>query len=81
MRSHVRRRFWIEVGLAALSGTLAVVTLLWEDWIEIVFRIDPDRHGGSVERLIVLGLGAVSLAFAVLGRLEWRRSRIAASEA
>jgi hypothetical protein len=36
-------RVWIESGLACLAAVLAATTLLFRDWIEIVFRVDPDR--------------------------------------
>jgi len=28
---------------------LAAITLFWHDWIEAVFRINPDSGGGSAE--------------------------------
>lgn len=43
------RRFKVELGLAGLSSQLLVLTLAWRDWIEIVFRIDPDHGNGSLE--------------------------------
>jgi hypothetical protein len=32
-----------------------VVTLFWHDWIEAVFRVDPDQGKGSAEWLVVAG--------------------------
>src|SRR6516165_2255800 len=37
-----RRRLRLEVGLAILSVLLFFATLLWPEWIEIVFGVDPD---------------------------------------
>jgi hypothetical protein len=55
-----------------------VLTLVWKDWIEIVFRVDPDQHSGSLEWLIVLIPAATSLVLAMAGRKEWRQSRVEA---
>ena len=49
----VRRRFWIEAGLGTASFVLLVLTLIWHDWIEIVFGVDPDQRSGFAEWLIV----------------------------
>ncbi len=51
---------------------LAVVTLVWHDWIELVFGVDPDHGSGAVEWLIVALAAAVALAFGVMARAEWR---------
>jgi hypothetical protein len=56
---------------------LAVITLFWHDWIEAVFRIDPDSGGGSAEWLIVVVLLLVTVALAVGARHEWRRGGLA----
>lgn len=69
---NVRRRFCYELGLCVLSATLLVVTLVWHDWIELVFGFDPDQGNGALEWMIsaLSAVGAVS--FAVLARVEWR---------
>jgi hypothetical protein len=36
-----RRRFWIELGLAVLSGLLLVLELVRVDWIESLLGVDP----------------------------------------
>jgi hypothetical protein len=74
----LRARFWIEAGLALASFIFAVLTIVWRDWIEIVFRVDPDHHSGSLEWGIVLVAAAVTIAFAAAARVEWRK-RVAAS--
>jgi hypothetical protein len=58
---------------------LAAITLFWHDWIEAVFRINPDSDGGSAEWLMVLVLLFVTVALAVGARREWHRARLAAS--
>jgi undecaprenyl pyrophosphate phosphatase UppP len=75
----LRRRFWIETFLASATGVVAIVTLFWHDWIEIVFGADPDEGSGSTEWLVVAVLMIITLAFGVAARLEWRRARPAQS--
>jgi hypothetical protein len=79
MRRNIRRLFWIEAGLAAISGLLALITPIFPDWIELVPGWDPDQHDGSVERLIIIGLFVVAVALAAAAAIEWRRSPFAAS--
>ncbi|MGA7668949.1 MAG: hypothetical protein WBW04_00905 [Nitrolancea sp.] len=73
MRDRLRPRFWVESVLAAASFLFAVLTLVWKDWIELIFRVDPDNHSGSLEMSIVLVAIAVTVTFAILARIEWRR--------
>jgi hypothetical protein len=71
----LRNRFWIEAFLASATGVLAIVTLFSHDWIETLFRVDPDKGNGSTEWLIVLILVIVSVTMTVGARVEWRRAR------
>lgn len=66
-------RFWGRLALAAISATLLIVTVAWPDWIEIVFRIDPDQGSGWLEWLIVVLASGLTLMFSTSARLEWRR--------
>jgi hypothetical protein len=75
----VRWRFWAESGLAALAAILLVVTLISREWIEEVFRVDPDGGSGAAEWLAVGALLVLALGFGALARLEWRRGRRAAT--
>jgi hypothetical protein len=76
MKRNLARPFWIELGLAGSSAFLAIITLLWPDWIEIVFNIDPDMGNGSLERALV-GLSFVlAVAFVALAHREWRRAAV-----
>ena len=75
-RTHPSRTlFWIEAALAGVAGFLTVLTLFTREWIEAVFNVDPDGGDGSLEWLIVVALAVVTVVFAVLARLEWRRMR------
>jgi hypothetical protein len=75
----VRRRFWLESGLAVACGILAVVTLAWRDWVEALTGFDPDRHSGSLEWSVVAALGVCCLVVGFAARTEWRRVRPALS--
>lgn len=58
-------RIRLESALAIASGTLCVLTFAWRDWIEAIFRVDPDRHSGALEWAIVAVLLAAFAAFTV----------------
>ena len=79
MRSNFRPLFWIEIGLAAITGLLALITPIFPDWIEFVSGWDPDQHDGSVERMIVVGLFVVTVVMVALAAIEWRRTTATAS--
>jgi hypothetical protein len=69
----VRVRLVVETVLGALAGLLAVVTLVTRDWIELVFRVDPDAGSGTVEWALVVGLVAVAATCGLVARTEFRR--------
>jgi len=79
MRANLRRRFWVESGLAVATGILALITPVFPDWIEFLSGWDPDQHDGSVEWLVVVGLFVATLAMFTLAAMEWRRTPVAAS--
>ena len=79
MTNALRWYFWLETGMAIVTGMLFVITLVWHNWIEIIFNIDPDQGSGLLEWLIVGVLLVVAIALFVLARYEWRRSRVAIS--
>ena len=70
----VRSRFWSEIGLAAVSVAMLVLTAAWPDWIEEVFGVDPDGGNGSLEWAIVAVSAVVAVGCATLVPLEWRRT-------
>jgi hypothetical protein len=70
-----RGRFWVDISLASFSGLLLLMTAVLPDWLELAAGWDPDRHDGSVERVIVGG--GLLLATVLLGGravMEWRRA-------
>lgn len=77
MRQAVRLRFWLESGLAFVTGILFVITLAWHDWIEIIFNVDPDQGNGFLEWSIVGVLLVVTMALLILANYEWHRARVA----
>lgn len=77
MRKALRQRFWLETGMAIVTGMLFVITLVWHDWIEIIFHVDPDQGSGLLEWSIVGALLVVTIVLIVLARYEWRKAKIA----
>ena len=78
MFGSVRRRFWAESVGAASVAVLALVTVVWPDWIEIVTDSAPDGGSGALERAIVGVLAAAAILLAAVARAEWRRAAVAA---
>jgi hypothetical protein len=79
--NRVRRgRVLVEAVLAGCSGLFLVVTVVWTSWIEGMFDYDPDRHSGSLERMLVTALLVATVVFGLLARSEWIRSGVAAEE-
>jgi hypothetical protein len=77
MQYNLRSTFWIKTVVASVAAALAVVTVLWRDWIEQVFGIDPDHHSGSIEWELVICLSLAALLFAASARREWYRASLA----
>jgi hypothetical protein len=73
MVKYVRIRFWLEAIVGGAAAALGLLTLVWHDWIEAIFGVDPDHHNGSVEWLIVAGLLVAALVLAGLARADWQR--------
>jgi hypothetical protein len=76
VRKNLWRPFWIKIGLAAMTGVLALVTPLCLDWIEVVFGWNPDQHSGSVEWSMVASLFLLTVGLFELAALEWRRATV-----
>jgi hypothetical protein len=75
MKDQLRLRYWIAVAAAAVGFLLGMVTIVWRDWIEIFFGVDPDRGSGALEWFIVAGCLAASALCLVVARYERRRAR------
>ena len=72
MRSLHRFLYWIEVGAALLSAFLAVLSVLWKDWIELLFDVDPDNGSGALEFGLALAFAAVALILSLVARRQHR---------
>jgi len=77
MREQLQARFWVEGVLGLVSASLALATLLWRDWLEIVLGVDPDRHSGTAEWAIVVVCATIALVCAALARRSFLRARMA----
>jgi hypothetical protein len=75
----VRTRFYLEVVLGLTGLALFGLTLAWNDWIELVFHIDPDTGSGALEFLVCFALLAAAAVSFWLARAEWRRLPFPAS--
>lgn len=73
----VGRQVWLESALAVASATLLLVTLIAHDWVEEVFKVDPDQGSGSLERIIVGVALVVTVGSVMLASRECRRRRMA----
>lgn len=77
MKRQVRWFFWLETGIASLTGVFCVMALLWRDWAEVLLRIDPDQGSGAFEWMVVGALLLVTLGVCALARREWHRAGLA----
>lgn len=71
--------FWIEAVLGTVGLLLGILTLVHNDWIETVFKVDPDGGNGSVEWIFVVALFVVAAALFTLAGRTWRRTRALAA--
>jgi hypothetical protein len=77
-RTRLTGAFWAEALLSGFSASLALLTLLWRDWIEIVLGFDPDHGNGSAEWIAVMVLVGISIGTGALARGRWLRARAVA---
>jgi hypothetical protein len=72
MKRRLQARLTIEALLALTCLMLAIVTIVDPEWIEELTGADPDAGSGTLEWLVVIGFGLVSV---ILSRLAWRTNR------
>ena len=77
MRAKVGVRFWAELAVGLVSGVLFLATVIWPQWIELVFGADPDGGSGEAEWGVVAVFAVVSAVTLLLARIEWRRRVVA----
>lgn len=77
MRSATPLRSWLEMVMGGLSALMLAATLVWPDWIERLFELEPDAGDGSAEWNWVIAFAvAALLLFADAGRIWWRARRV-----
>ena len=64
-------RLGLELGAAALTGALALLTLVWHDWIE-AFGVDPDHGSGAAEWAVVVVCASISVGLGLRVRARLR---------
>lgn len=74
MSAPVRSLFWWQAAAAVSTGALALLTAVWDTWIEVLFGVDPDHGDGALEWVAVGCLLGVTVALAASARREWRRA-------
>ena len=63
------RRYDKEIVLASSSAALALLTLVWQDWLEVT-GWNPDHRDGAVEWMIAAALLLVGLLFGLRGATQ-----------
>lgn len=71
-------RLAIQLALFVISALLFLVTLVWHDWIELVFGVEPDQGSGGLEWALVAVPAVAAVVFGLRAGAEWRRVRLAA---
>jgi hypothetical protein len=68
------QRFDKEIVLALLSLALGLLTLLWQDWLEVT-GWEPDHRGGAIEWMIAASFLLIALVLGFRGATKSTRSR------
>ena len=72
MRSTVRWRLLLELGLSVGFAITAILTVIIPDWIEVFFGIEPDEGSGAAEVGVTVILLVLTFLCALAARLEIR---------
>ena len=75
MRETLPTRFWIETALGTVSAALLIVSLVWRNWLELAFGVDPDAGGGALEWIFVGLALAITVGSIYLARRDWVERR------
>ena len=68
MERQLRRRILLQTVLAATGFVLALLTIVWPEWIEELFGVEPDAGSGALEWIIALGLLGAAAVLALFAR-------------
>jgi hypothetical protein len=69
----LRVRFTVEAALAAITGVLALVTLISAEWIEALTGWEPDAGSGALEWAVVAVFAVCAAGLALLARLTFKQ--------
>ena len=72
MRKGPRTRAWLATVFAVMGLGLCVLTLVWSEWIELLFGVDPDRGSGALELFVAGAFLVASMLLAGQARRDWR---------
>jgi hypothetical protein len=75
MRPNIRFRTSLFAVAGILSAALSIATLIWHDWAEILFGIEPDNGSGWFEFGVSAAIGGIALVALALAFVDLRRSR------
>lgn len=75
-----KTRMWVEAVLAGIGLVLALISLVWPTWFELLLDESPDGGNGSLERLIALVWIAGAAMFGWLARRDWRLAMAATDQ-
>jgi apolipoprotein N-acyltransferase len=77
MRVRLRIVFYLEAIAALIGVALLALTLVWRNWIEVAFGVDPDHNSGVAELAVIAVCVAIALACSLSAGWEWRRAKAA----
>ena len=66
----------IDVIAGAAFSFLTILTLIVPDWIEVVFKVEPDGGNGSLEWVFVAAMALIAIVFAVDARRTWTAATV-----
>ena len=69
-----RLRFWVYAVSAIAFALMAVLTMVWPDWIEALTGFDPDHGNGSAEDLVTAVFAGVAILAGGLAGRRWRQA-------
>jgi len=69
-----RRRMYAELTAAAALVAISVLTVVWPEWIERIFGLDPDAGSGAAEAVTVIASALAAGALWGHRRRALRRS-------
>jgi hypothetical protein len=72
----MRLRFWIELAVGGIALLVCLLTVISPEWIEGLFKVEPDGGSGELEWAIVGVLFSMALTLSLMARTEWRRAHV-----